>query len=70
MTEVPVPAVMQQKKFQISYLIKGPGETALVPHKHNPIAGVNLASVLVELSSNLPQLGFGMEIIGVSVKEV
>jgi hypothetical protein len=59
---------MNEQQWEIRMILRGPsGYTMEVPH-YNPATCVNLASLLSNLSKNLPTIYGGVEIVGVRVE--
>ena len=56
------------KKYNVYFTMCGPGGEKEVPNNTNPIACVNLASLLAKLATNLPGGNFGLSCIGVRVE--
>ena len=59
--------------YEITFDIKGPaGEVENIPNNTNPVACVNMASLLNQLCKNLPTQSMGqeLEVMKVVVKKV
>jgi len=54
-------------KYDIYFTLQSPVKTIELPNVENPVESENLLTVLQTITENFPQIGFGVEVVGIRV---